>query len=746
MPQIRSRTFAAHRTGAALAFVLAAAAASPAAADGAATVTRWFEELAQVKGLTVRHGAITDEADGRTVARDLDVSFKTAFDVGFAGLGDKYAVSLEGRWRLPVFEVTDLVETADGYRAATVSMPEQSFEVTGAAAGEQFRASIALTDVAMRDGAWPRLPDLADDPARPVSRFGPLLEAMAQQDWAEQSVARIETLVEGGDAKQVQVIGPVRYTGVVDGRVAEVATEDYATTTTTTVPGQDGGAPVTVVQRQHMRRGVAIGYDVLPAVRAVFGLDQSPTRSIVVESVREEDITSSGAGPSTKIAASEIRGVRIGTPAVPLATVYDRVFVDGTVAIDTLFDAMLATVEVTGIDEAAITGLVFDGIEDASSGTRYDAHGKIAEMRMDGFADLAIRGVSVSGVDLSLPDAADVTLDRFALSDIALPSRAAVVEAVRIGFAAEAAEAANAKAREKAAAASPDQDNDGVDAADDADGSESMDGAGQDSGDVAAAEVPVPELSTRQALDIVPTLGGIEIAGLTVTRTGEPSVGLASFRALFSNFVAPIPTNVAIDLAGLHVPAALVEDPDVRDTLARFGAMALDVDARLALTWDEGSGDYALDPFEVAVGHVGRYTSRVKLGNVPRSVFENPETAQAALPEITFEGSSSALSDAPGLTDYIASLAREAGVSPHDLIEGFAEQARDSLASQAGDVFANKAADAVRGFLSDPGGSIVVTAAPTTPVPLATLLGSAVMSPGAIVSLLNVTISVGRRL
>ena len=250
----------------------------------------------------------------------------------------------------------------------------------------------------------------------------------------------------------------------------------------------------------------------------------------------------------------------------------------------------------------------------------------------------------------------------------------------------------------------------------------------------------------RQALDVVPTLGGIELAGLTVTRTGEPSVGLASFRALFSNFVAPIPTNVAIDLTGLHVPASLVEDPDVKDTLARFGAMALDVDARLALTWDEASGDYALDPFEVAVGHIGRYTSRVKLGNVPRSVFEHPETAQAALPEITFEGSSSAFSDAPGLTDYIASLARDAGVSPHDLIEGFAEQARESLASQAGDVFANKAADAVRGFLSDPGGSIVVTAAPMTPVPLATLLGSAVMSPGAIVSLLNVTISVGRRL
>jgi len=727
----------ARRLGAGLAFVVAAAVAGPAAADGAATVTRWYDELGKVDGVTVRHGAITDEAGGKTIARDIEVRFATSLRVGITDLIDPIVLSLEGTWSMPAFMATDLVENADGYRAAAIEVPEQSLALKLTAAGSSIDVKATMTETTMRGGAWPRLPEVADDPARPVSRFGPVVEAALGQSWAEQAVGTVEFVLEAPGMKQVSRYGPSRATGLVNGRLAELVVENSETTQTITLPGEAGAAPTSTVEHWRVRRSAQTGYDFLPAVRAFFGLRQASAKAIILETDTTEGIVSDGTGAKVSVARSEVRGLSIGTPAIPLATLYDRLFVDGTVAADVLVDTVLATVETIGVDESTTTGIAFDGMEDASTGTSFDVKGRIAEIRMDGWAGFTVNGISVGGVDATVPDAGTVAFDRFALGDLSFPSRAAIVAAVRVGLAAEAAEKAAPK---------PAPGSDGTDADPDMDGAAPDDTDPGGATDGGAGDPAIPELSTRQILDLVPTLGAIELSGLKVTQPGEPPVSLGAFRALFAGYVAPVPTDIRITVVDLHIPKKLVDDADIEDALARFGADAIDFDATLALRWDEASGDYTLDPFEVAVDRIGRYTNRFKLGNVPRSVFADPENAQAALPLITFQSSSSSLSDASGLSDYIASLAREAGVSPGDIIAGFAEETRQSLAGDTGDAFAGKAAEAVRAFLSDPTGALVIAARPAAPVPLAAVLGSATMSPGSLVGLLNVTIEAVRRL
>lgn len=741
VPHMRPAPAAARRFAAGLAFTLTLAAAGSAMADGAETVQRWYEELRAIKGLAVSHGAVTDEAGGKTVGRNMEVGFKTTFLAGITDLIDPIAITVEGRWSTPAFMATDLVDTADGYRAAVVEIPEQSFELKATVAGETLRVGLAMTDIVMRDGSWPRLPELADEPARPVSRFGPLVEAVLRQSWAEQTVATMELAIEAPMMKQVTRSGPNRLTGMINGRIAELTTQNAVTTGTVTVPGENGAATTTTESGGSIRRVTDTGYDFLPLVRAVFGLPQAAPRSIVLESEVIEGLTSTSGDGKITVARSATRGVSIGTPAVPLSSLYDRLIVDGTVPADVLVNTFLATLESLGVAEAEAFDVAIDGLDDATSDFRLDAKARIREMRFDDWQDLALGGFSMSGLSGELRDAGSVSLDRFAVRDFAWPRREAIVAAVRAGVAAEVKAQAAAKAAPGGTGGgAPDIDGTDPNDIDPDDADPNADAAAGET-----AEPPV--LTSRQILDLVPTVGEIELAGLGVDApSGETVFGLGSFRARFSNYIAPVPTDVRIELSRLHVPGKFVDDADLTDALTRFGIDAIDLDSTLSVRWDEASGDYTLDPFEIAIDGVGRYTNRFKLGNVPRSVFADPENAQAALPQITFESSTSSLTGGAGLGRYLASLARDAGVPQKDIIEGFAEEARQSLAADAGDAFANKAADAVRGFLTDPSGSLVVSARPKAPVPLAALLGSAMMSPGSVITLLNVTIDASKRL
>ncbi len=738
------------------------AAGGPAFADGADTVTRWYGELAGIDGLTVRHGAVTDEAGGKTIGRDLEVSFRTRFRAGITGLVEPVTLTIEGRWSMPAFMATDLVETADGYRAARIEIPEQTFELKAAVEGkpETLRAAVTFTDMVLRDGGWPRLPALVDDPERPVSRFGPLVEATLKQSWAEQTVATTETVIEAPGTRQTTRSGPTRVTGVVDGRIAEMVVENSETTST------DPGGKNAQAVRGTVRRVTDTGYDLLPVVRAFFGLPQPAPRAIVAESEVIEGITSEGAGARFAIERTASRGVSIGAPAVSLAALYDRLLKETTVPADAVADALLATLEVVGVDEVETTGLTFEGLEDGTGGS-FDVRGGVRELRLDGWRGGTIGGFSMSGISGELPGTGGLTLDRFALSDLTFPTRAAIVEAVRSGVAAAEKEAEGTKEdgkKEKGAPApgsdsasksAPDDMDDAAE--DDATDGDAMDGETADAdtpdgddadGDMADGEMAedmadagdAMPLTTRQILDLTPMLGGFEVTGLKVTRGGERVVGLDSLRGVFDGFLAPVPTDVRIDMQGLRIPAKYVDDAAVSDTLARFGVTTLDVDARLALSWDEATGAYALDPFEIGAAGLGRERVRVRLGNVPRSVFTDPENAQDALPAITLESAETSFGDAPALPTYLHSLARDAGVSVDEMIDEAVREARETLAAQTGDAFAAAVAAAVRRFLDDPAGTITVRARPKQPLPLAALMGSAMLAPGSIVGMLNLSV------
>ena len=83
----------------------------------------------------------------------------------------------------------------------------------------------------------------------------------------------------------------------------------------------------------------------------------------------------------------------------------------------------------------------------------------------------------------------------------------------------------------------------------------------------------------------------------------------------------------------------------------------------------------------------------------------------------------------------------EAGVSAADFAQGMAQQVQMQIAMMTGDTaLAEQLGNTVSTYLADPQ-SLLISAQPTNPVPIAQLIGAAMAAPQQIPQLLNLTIS-----
>ncbi len=231
---------------------------------------------------------------------------------------------------------------------------------------------------------------------------------------------------------------------------------------------------------------------------------------------------------------------------------------------------------------------------------------------------------------------------------------------------------------------------------------------------------------------------GLENLHVVAPGKGEVTIGKAE--QSFSTTIAPIPTDISTKTENASIPVAALNDPKAAAFLEALGLDTISWSDETRLHWDETTLELTLEKLMIDVQGIGRAEATMKFANVPKALFENPQTqAQIALVSSAFVGAEISFVDAGATTKAVQKMAQDAGVPEEAFAQALVTQAEAALQPVNDPAFTQTVSDAVSDFLANPG-TFRVVLAPVKPVPVAQIVGSMV-TPQVLPGLLNVQVT-----
>jgi hypothetical protein len=146
-----------------------------------AIVAGWISDLESLEFLTVSHGGVNTGAGDAVSVSDLSISFE--IDPGSMnieideeeGVPESFSYEIE----IPQLTFSGLSLDDGTYAASEIATDEITLTMNADIEdGGRIVSETRIEDYVITDASWDQLPEVAEDPARPVSRFYPLAEAM----------------------------------------------------------------------------------------------------------------------------------------------------------------------------------------------------------------------------------------------------------------------------------------------------------------------------------------------------------------------------------------------------------------------------------------------------------------------------------------------------------------------------------------------------------------------------------------
>lgn len=239
---------------------------------------------------------------------------------------------------------------------------------------------------------------------------------------------------------------------------------------------------------------------------------------------------------------------------------------------------------------------------------------------------------------------------------------------------------------------------------------------------------------------LAPTLGYVKVDSLSVDVAGKGTVSLGSFSMDYPSYIKAIPTAVRIAMKNFVAPASLADDRNARETLAALGYDKLDLSAELAVRYDERSGDLKLETLSAGLAEGGSAALEATFGNVPRSVFEDPTTADKVWPQVTLKGIGFGYRDASLTQRMLRFVARQQNQSPDAVRDALIAGLPQLLKDVRDPDLRQRASAALTGFLRNPKGLSVVSRL-RAPLPITQIIGTVATGPQQLPSLLQLDVA-----
>jgi hypothetical protein len=200
-----------------------------------------------------------------------------------------------------------------------------------------------------------------------------------------------------------------------------------------------------------------------------------------------------------------------------------------------------------------------------------------------------------------------------------------------------------------------------------------------------------------------PRITGIALADLDVTVPGKGKFTIGGITLDTPDWVGFSPVTVKGRIEGFSMPVDAIEEANSRDQFKALGLDNLTINSAVDLAWKESDETMALGPVTLDIDGVGEAAVSGAVGGVPKSVFENPQTAEQAIATLDFRGLTVSLQDGGAFAKLIETAAKEQGMTRDALAQQTAQQIQGGMIALLGMEDAAKTiSTAVKAFMENP--------------------------------------------
>lgn len=668
-----------------LVWCVAAVISSPvfAQSSGKEAFDDWLKSYSDL-GMEATYSS-ADEAGDRLSVRDFRLSYSLTVP------GDEQTkagqTKVDFSWTTPELVAVGFAGGKDGYSVDRLTLSDDtSFDAkVDAENGSDISLKGSVEGYLLVDAFWPHYPEIEDDANRPVSRWLPVLQTIAEYEIAENRVARMAfTMTESGGSDPSQTISydirDLLVKDIRDGIVGRYATGLFSQTAPIT---DENGNPVDV--KITMAGSQAIRYD-LKALFSLFdpALAENSDFVSALDSMTAQDYRIE-AGP-VKVAIDRIayEDFAVRPPETRILPLLDGILSGQDVDEAKLGIALFDVYRAIAIGRMSIDGVSIEFPDPENpSATASAEMGKmlVSELSAEGLGEF-----SVSSVKANAGSGGTFRLGKFSVGDIEFapygPMKALIERFIA--------------------------------------------GSGEpDPLEVARAFMP---RSISMGID-----------DLFIRVPGEMEGGLDRHRLSLRTSVPPVPTEIELSVEGLELPVSAIEDEQARAMLTAAGIDRLRLTEDLKIRWDEQSEDLIVENLVIDVAPIGVVRAKARLGGMPKSVLQNPEQIQAAVATLSLKSLDFDVINAGGVEAALKLAARQSGANKDQMVQFLRFQLSNALAMVGDDSFTTMVTSAAEKFFADPR-DLSISFAPENPVPVLQIIASAGIAPQALPGLLGVSV------
>jgi hypothetical protein len=657
-----------------------------AAGEGPTIVERWIEDAKAFDFLDMSHQGLSyDEQNDVTTVN----GFKAVFTPDFTSLipeGDDVP-QLSYIFEIPKLRYVALSETGDRYQADSIEADLINVTYT-LESGEidlpDDEATGTYSDIVLSAVDWAKLPALIDDPKKPISKYYPLVAALVDVNMASFTAGGSE-MTQTLDASTVlkTTYGAMQATGVERGDYALFSIDGIRMFSTPKTDAEAGSSEYELMfdvagfEGRNYNSGTMVRqFD--PALAA--SQADTPFKTLLGELSATDSRVEFDNTARVKIDEASYADWGVRPPSLPLLALADELYLEAIAGEtepdeETILRMVSSLYSMFRVGSIGMSGFDLQ-VDEASSDTRFAA--RLADFKL---ADLWAGGLgefSLKGL-FAEGDGNRVQLDLFQLRDIGFPTLDALMDAKRAS----------------------------------------------------------DEMDINAIIAALPTLGLIEAAGVDIQIPDQQGIKLGLNRLEMSDFIGRLPTRVSSTLENLEIDVASLDD-EGREVFEKMGYNYLNVSYMLSLVWDEATELLSLVSKNSLVDG-GSLDATVDIGSVPRSVFEDPQSAQNALALLSFNAASVVFNDNSIVDRALEATASQQGKSADQLKQEVLGALPFLMGALNNPDFVDEVAEAVSKLLSE-GGTITATASPEQPVSVMQVIAGGATAPGTLVDLLEVEV------
>ncbi|MCG6115962.1 MAG: hypothetical protein MEQ84_12250 [Mesorhizobium sp.] len=669
--------------GTCLASVAAIALIGPASAQTQVEIVEgWIEQAEAFDWLEISHEGVShDEASGTTTIEQLEFAFEF-FDLpGDVSDEEPDSVDMRYGFTFPSLVFEGLDADGDYYVADRIRADELfiDFQIESEKQGAS-RTSGSYDGLTASTLRWARLPDIEEDPERPISGFYPLVAALVDVSFEVMEFGTLDMVSETSEPPMTTTVsyGAGTFGATERGNISSMSI-DGVTVSGAADAGEDAASmdfdmTIGTIEASDYNYGDIVRlFD--PELEPGTGDEPFETLNGWVSAA---DWTISTA--DVEVAIEDMRMEDLGgrRPTLPILARADDIYIaemengeePDPVELVELIAATYGAFRV-GLMEAR--AVAFDAEE--YSGT-------LAAAGIAGLSSEGIESIHYRGLEVGDPQGdAEVRLGDFTISDLGFPSLAAIV------------------AFEEA----------------------------QEAGDV------------ETIMQAIPTLGGILVSDLLVDVPTIAEISLARASLTMAGHIGPIPTRLATLIEDLRMPTWMIDEEESRQTIEALGYDEIAASHELDLAWEEASETIALTS-STTLEEGGTLDLNATLGGIPRGALENPMSLMFVAFGITLNEALVTFQDDSVTERALTMFAEQQGTDVATMRAQAVGILPFVIAALRRPDFLTMVTAAAGTFLENPG-SLRIDMRPEEPVPLMQLMEASQSDPGLLVDLLNVEVS-----